>query len=144
MLQSRIVLKTTCALAPLILAACALPELVPAGTQNLLSPTGLCNIEKDGPDKGKLIITVINDGTMPAPATTTLVEFRGVTTPVVAKLPTHQVAAYPGKTKLYVPIPDACYEPTTRNCYFRITADADNAVREVSEASNASWGVCSR
>lgn len=135
MLQSRFVLATTCFLAPFFLAACAHPELE-------LSPAALCNIAKDGPDAGKLIVTVVNDGMMPAPATTTLVEFRGVTTPVVAKLPTPPIPAYPGSTKLYVPIPDACYEPTTRDCYFRITVDADNVAKEVYEATNSSWGVC--
>lgn len=160
MLQSRLVLKTTCALAPLVLAACALPipDLAPVGVPNRSGPDGLCIIVKEGPDKGKLRVTVKNDGTRVAPPTTTIVEFRGVTTPITVKLPTPQVAAYswpvpalpvllfpptPGITPLFVPIPAACYEPTTGNCYFKITVDAENVVQEVIEGDNTSWGVCS-
>ena len=72
-----------------------------------------------------------------------MVEFRGVTTPEVVKLPTPAVAAFPGTAPLFVAIPAACYEYTTKNCYFKITVDADNVVPEISEANNTSWGVCS-
>lgn len=141
MFQLKVVLS---ALAPLVLAACAAPELVPAGNPNALAPVGLCNIAQDGPDKGKLIVTVKNDGMKAAPPTTTVVEFRGMAPmPETVKLPTPQVAAYPGVARLFVPIPASCYEPTTRNCYFRISVDAENAAGEVNEGNNASWGVCS-
>lgn len=143
MFQSKVVLRIACALAPLALAACASPELAPAGNPNVFAPAGLCNIAKDGPDQGKLIVTVRNDGVKAAPPTTTMVEFRGMTpTPETVKLPTPAVAG-PGAARLFVPIPAACYEPTTRNCYFRITVDADKASGESNEGNNTSWGVCS-
>ena len=145
MFQSKMVLRTTCALAPLVLAACAaaVPDLAPAGTPNA-RPVDLCNIAKDGPDKGKLIVTVRNDGVRAAPPTTTVVEFRGMTpTPETVRLPTPQIAGSTGATRLVVPIPPSCYEPTTRNCYFKITVDADKASQEINQANNASWGVCS-
>jgi hypothetical protein len=144
MFHSKFVLRAACALTPLALAACALPvaDMVPVSNPNLSPPAGFCNIAKDGPDAGKLIVTVRNDGVRAAPATTTVVEFRGVTTPVAVKLPTPPIAGSPGSARLSVAIPAACYEYTTKNCYFTVTVDAENAVTEISETNNTSWGVC--
>ena len=144
MFDSKVFLRTACALAPLALAACGTPvaNLTPVGASDLSTPASLCSIAKDGPDAGKLIVTVRNDGLRAAPPTTTVVEFRTVTTPITVKLPTPQVAGFPGTARLATAIPAACYEYTTKNCYFTVTVDADNAVPEITEANNTYWGVC--
>ena len=143
MFDSKVFLRTACALAPLALVACGTPvaNLTPIGASDLSTPASLCSIAKDGPDAGKLIVTVRNEGLRAALPN----DGRGIQDGDDAdtvKLPTPQVAGFTGTAVLATAIPAACYEYTTKNCYFTVTVDADNAVPEITEANNTYWGVC--
>ncbi len=138
MFQARTGLKAICALAPLVLVGCASPDLVVVGLPNLLVPPSMCKIVKDGPDKGKLIVTVKNDGAKAAPATTTTVDFNVGGS---VQLPTPALPAFSAPVNLTTPVlvPAACYTP---NCSFKITIDAQNQVPESNEGNNNTVGWC--
>jgi hypothetical protein len=91
---------------------------------------GYCYKWPVGGPADRLLFAVRNNGTVPAPATTARVTFRGVTsveTPVVALQPGEQ-------RDIEVLIPDECYPPTAHGaCRFVIYADMPHSVLESNE-----------
>jgi len=110
-------------------------DLVPFGRPGLPGPPGFCKIAKTGPQKGKLIVTVANQGNATAAASTTLVQFSNG---VSSALPTPAIA--PGASvDLLLSIPATCYRP---DCSFKITVDSKGQVKEANEGNNTAVGSC--
>ena len=108
-----------------------LADLVPVNPNPQLGPVGFCRRD----DQGRLVITVRNQGTADAPASTTMVVFSpGVSFP----LPTPPIPAG-GSVDLPILIPAACFSP---DCEFTIIADANNQVTESDEVNNTAGGRC--
>jgi hypothetical protein len=110
-------------------------DLTAIGSPNISGPSSFCRIVKEGPDKGKLIVTVKNKGAVAAPPTTTRVEF----IPGGAiSLPTPAIAAR-GSVELKAPIPSDCRKG---GCYFVITVDFGNAIKDDDGGDNTVEGHC--
>jgi hypothetical protein len=104
-----------------------LPDLIPLPDPK----TGFCRRD----EKGNLIVTVKNQGSGDAGASTTTVTFaRGGT----FSQPTPPIAAG-GSVNLAFPIPPACFDP---DCSFRIVVDSGHQVTESNEANNTASGSC--
>jgi hypothetical protein len=102
------------------------PDLIP-----LKDPqAGFCKI-KDG----KLIVTVKNQGTGAAGASTTRVDFPNA---VSTSLPTPSINAG-NQVDVAFPIPAGCFQP---DCSFRITVDSASQVGESDETNNTASGNC--
>jgi hypothetical protein len=109
-------------------------DLTPVGAPNLSGPRSFCKIVKEGPDKGKLVVTVKNNGAVAASATTTRVEF---IPGGLFSLPTPPIPAK-GSVDLKVSIPGGCWKG---GCYFIITVDSDHDV-DADEENNSAAGHC--
>lgn len=108
-------------------AQAGLPDLIPFPDPK----TGFCNRDH----QGNLIVTVKNQGSADAGASTTTVVFgRGGT----FSQPTPPIPAG-GSVKLLFPIPAACFDP---DCSFRIIVDSGNQVTESNEGNNTASGTC--
>jgi hypothetical protein len=108
-------------------AQAGLPDLIPLAD----AKTGFCK----GDDQGNLIVTVKNQGSADAGASTTTVVFaRGGT----FSQPTPPIPAG-GTVNLFFPIPAACFDP---DCSFRIIVDSGNQVTESNEGNNTASGTC--
>lgn len=106
-------------------------DLVPAGSQNVVA---FCNRVQDGPDKGKLLVVVKNQGGTDAPASATKVEFFPGGT---FSLPTPVVAAGQSVTLSPLAIPNGCFNS---DCEFKITVDSGNQVDEFKGNDSADGG----
>ena len=84
---------------------------------------------------GKLTVTVTNQGSGNAGASTTRVDFGSHGS---VSVPTPPLAAG-ASTDVTVDIPPGCFDP---DCEFRITVDANNAVSETNEGNNTASGTC--
>jgi len=97
---------------------------------------GFCRLVESGPDEGKLVVTVKNDGNKTAPESTTRVEFLpGGSIDIVTP-------AIPPGSSIDLPptaFPTGCHNP---DCVFRITADWEATVKEKNEANNTGSGSC--
>ena len=132
----RLSLSAAFGLAAVALGGCGPhTDLAPIGSPNISGPSSFCRIVKEGPDKGKLIVTVTNKGAAAAPPTTTRVEF----IPGGAfYLPTPAIAAR-GSVELKAPIPSDCRKG---GCYFLITVDSGNTIYDDDEGDNTVEGHC--
>jgi hypothetical protein len=108
-------------------AHAGLPDLIPFPDPK----TGFCRRD----DKGNLIVTVKNQGSADAGASTTTVVFAPGGT---FSQPTPPIPAG-GLVNLFFPIPGACYDP---DCSFRIVVDSGNQVVESNEGNNTASGTC--
>lgn len=104
-----------------------LPDLIP-----LADPRkGFCKRD----EQGNLIVTVKNQGSADAGASTTTVHFLPGGP---LSLPTPPIAAG-GSVDLFFPIPPACFDP---DCNFRIIVDSASQVPESDETNNYASGTC--
>jgi CARDB len=103
-----------------------LPDLVPVPDR-----TGSFCRRRDG----KLVVTVKNQGSGHAQASTTQVDFFAHGQ---VPVPTPPLAPN-ASTDLLVDIPPGCFDP---DCNFRITVDIDGVVAESNESNNTADGVC--
>lgn len=86
-------------------------------------------------EKGRLVVTIHNQGKRISKATTTQIVFGSL--PAI-RLPTRPVP--PGDSvSVTFPIPEECFQP---ECQFRITVDANNEVDETDEMNNSAKGLC--
>jgi hypothetical protein len=108
-------------------AQAGLPDLVPLADPEV----GLCNRT----DMGDLVVTVKNQGSADAGASTTTVAFSSGGT---FSQPTPPIAAG-ASVELSFPIPGGCFNP---DCSFRITVDSANQVTESNEGNNTATGTC--
>jgi CARDB len=85
---------------------------------------------------GKLVVTVRNNGSVNAPASTTTVEFSpgGVVTIPTPPIPANSPVDLPG-----VVIPPGCFNA---DCSFTIHVNADGAVDESNTTNNTGSGTC--
>ena len=102
------------------------PDLIPLPDPQL----GFCR-RRDG----KLIVTVKNQGTANAGASTTRVDFASGSS---ATQPTPPIPAG-GSVDLLFDIPPNCFQP---DCSFRITVDSGSVVDESNEGNNTASGTC--
>jgi hypothetical protein len=104
-----------------------LADLIPLGDPE----SGFCRRD----DRGNLIVTVKNQGSADAGASTTTVHF----VPGGAfSQPTPPIPAG-GSADLLFPIPGVCFNP---DCDFRIIVDSANQVTESDETNNFASGTC--
>jgi CARDB len=108
-------------------AQAGLPDLIPLADPQ----TGFCKRD----DQGNLIVTVQNQGSADAGASTTTVHFAPGGT---FSQPTLPIPAG-GSVDLIFPIPQACFDP---DCDFRIVVDAASQVAESDETNNIASGTC--
>ena len=108
-------------------AQAGLPDLIPLADPK----TGFCKRD----DQGNLIVTVKNQGSADAGASTTTVVFAPGGT---FSQPTPPIPAG-GSFNLLFPIPGACFDP---DCSFRIIVDSGNQVTESNEGNNTASGTC--
>lgn len=107
-----------------------LPDLIPVPDPE--PGVGFCRRD----DQGRLLVTVRNQGTGDAPASTTTVHFvPGGSFDV----PTPAIAAGGSVDLPPIPIPAPCFNP---DCNFRITVDSKNEVVESDEGNNFASGTC--
>jgi hypothetical protein len=93
---------------------------------------GFCRLD----DRGRLLVTVKNQGTAGAPASTTTVDFA----PGGAfDLPTPAIPAGGSVDLPPLSIPPSCFDP---DCNFRITVDSKNQVVESDKGNNFASGMC--
>ena len=111
-----------------------LPDLVPVPDPR--PGIGFCKLVAEGPDKGKLVVTVKNQGNADAPASTTRVIFVPGGT---FDLPTPPIPAGGSVDLPPISIPGVCFNP---DCNFRIIVDANNQVVESNKANNTGSGNC--
>jgi hypothetical protein len=104
-----------------------LPDLIPLPDPQ----TAFCKRD----DQGNLIVTVKNQGSADAGASTTTVHFAPGGT---FSQPTPPIPAG-GSVDLLFPIPPACFDP---DCSFRIIVDSASQVIESDEANNIASGTC--
>jgi hypothetical protein len=111
-------------------------DLLPLRRLDLPGPVGFCTTSKSGPDKGKLVVTVNNQGNAPAPPSICRVEFNHAGSFTLA------TPAIPPGGSVELPllaIPGACFSP---DCFFTIRVDADGQVEEGNKGNNTASGVC--
>jgi hypothetical protein len=109
-----------------------LADLVPVNPNPQLGPVGFCRRD----DQGRLVITVKNQGTADAPASTTMVVFSpGGSFP----LPTPPISAGGSVDLPPLSIPGACFDP---DCDFTIIVDSNNQVTESDKVNNTASGRC--
>jgi hypothetical protein len=108
-------------------AQAGLPDLIPLPDPK----TGFC--KRDA--KGNLIVTVKNQGSADAGASTTTVVFAPGGT---FSKPTPPIPAG-GSVNVSFPIPGHCFDP---DCSFRIIVDSSNQVTESNETNNTASGTC--
>jgi hypothetical protein len=134
-------LLPACVLAAGVLAAGVLNgcgpniDLEPVGSPGVSGPSAFCRVVKEGPDKGKLIVTVRNKGARAAPATTTKVEFIPGGS---FFLPTPAIPAR-SSVELKVKAPGECWRG---GCYFLISVNSGNEINEGDEENNTVEGHC--
>jgi subtilase family serine protease len=116
-------------LATIALGTCTI-DLVPVGRPDLSGPPSFCRMVQEGPDKGKLIVTVKNQGTAAAPASTATVEFYPGGP---FQLQTPAIPAGGSVDLEPLSIPAACFNP---DCEFKITVDSGSQVKESNEGNN--------
>jgi hypothetical protein len=104
-----------------------LPDLIPLPDPG----KGFCNRD----EQGNLIVTVKNQGSADAGASTTTVHF-APGGPLAQ--PTPPIPAG-GTVNLTFPIPQACFDP---DCQFRIIVDSASQVAESDETNNIASGTC--
>jgi CARDB len=104
-----------------------LPDLIPDPDPQ----TGFCKRD----DQGNLIVTVKNQGSADAGASTTTVHF-APGGPL--SRPTPPIAAG-SSVNVVFPIPPACFDP---DCDFRIIVDSASQVPESDETNNTASGTC--
>jgi subtilase family serine protease len=102
------------------------PDLLPVPDPKF----GFCN--RDGL---KLIVTIKNQGTANAGASSTRVDFSNG---VSQTQPTPAIPAG-GTVNVLFDIPPGCFSP---DCFFRITADSGSVVTESDETNNTASGGC--
>ncbi len=134
--QKTIMLLPLGVLGLLTLGGCTPADLVPQGIADLEGETSHCTVAKEGPDKGKLIVRVLNQGHNDAPASTTTVEF---TPGGTFEQPTPAVPGEGGSVEVTFDVPRACWTP---DCNFRVTVDSKNQVREDNKGNNTVPGTC--
>jgi hypothetical protein len=108
-------------------AQAGLPDLIPLPDPK----TGFC--KRDA--QGNLIVTVKNQGSADAGASTTTVVFAPGGT---FSRPTPPIPAG-GSVNVSFPIPGQCFDP---DCSFRIIVDSSNQVTESNETNNTASGTC--
>ena len=111
-----------------------LPDLVPVPHPN--PGIGFCNRVIEGPNQGKLVVTVKNQGTVDAPASVTTVEFIPGGAVQIATPP---IAAGASVDLPPLTFPIGCFNP---DCNFRITVDSGSQVNESNEGNNSASGTC--
>lgn len=97
---------------------------------------GFCKLAREGPDRGKLVVTVKNQGDGDAGASITRVTFAPGG---AVDIPTPPLAAGASVDLPPIAIPGACFNP---DCNFRIVVDADGQVAESDETNNMASGMC--
>jgi CARDB len=106
-------------------------DLVPVGLPDSSGPVSFCK-----PVGAPLVVTVKNQGSAAAPASTTKVEFNpGGSFPI----PTPAIPAGGSVDLPRISIPDACPNP---DCDFKITVDSNGQVNESNEGNNTVNGIC--
>ncbi|HVP36398.1 MAG TPA: CARDB domain-containing protein [Terriglobales bacterium] len=118
-------------LAAIFIAGC-MPDLIPVGRPDLTGPPGFCKIDK----QGYLTVTVKNQGSANALASTTTIEFSAGGS---FDLPTPAIPAGKSVNLQPLKIPAECYHP---DCSFKITVDSKNQIKESNEANNTAGGSC--
>jgi hypothetical protein len=109
-------------------------DLVPIPQISSFDPPffNFCRIE----DGERLLVTVRNQGSGDAAASTTTVQFDSG--PPVSK-PTSALSGSGGFSDLTFDIPAGCFNA---DCGFTITVDSGNVVSESSETNNSASGTC--
>ncbi len=111
-----------------------LPDLVPVPDPR--PEFGFCKRVEQGPNKGKLVVTVKNQGNADAPPSMTKVIFaRGGS----FDLPTPAIPAGGSVDLPPLSMPGVCFVP---NCDFKIIVDVNNQVVESNKANNTASGTC--
>jgi len=113
-------------------------DLVPVGLPGLSDPPSFCKLVKEGPDKGRLVVTVKNQGNANAPASTTRVEF-GFGGSFQLSTPAITAGGFVELPPLSIPA--TCYNP---DCEFKITVDSTNQINESNKENNTASGLCRR
>jgi len=113
-------------------------DLVTVGRPDFSGPHSFCNLVNEGTDKGKLVVTVKNQGNANAPASTTRVEFGFGGS---FQLPTPAITAGGFVELPPLSIPATCYNP---DCEFKITVDSTNQINESNKENNTASGLCRR
>lgn len=114
-----------------------LPDLVPVNPNPDAGQKGFCRKVESGPNKGKLLVTVKNQGTGNASPSETRVTFSSGES---HSMPTPALQA--GESKdLELPhdFPRGC--PPT-NCEFKIEVNSDGKIRESKMDNNKAKGLC--
>lgn len=114
-----------------LLSGCAAVDLVPLNPKPDIGSNGYCQIN----DEGQLIVTVKNQGSLDAGKFDVKIEFSS------GQPGTISVDGLPaGESKdLLVDFPDSCWRP---DCYFTITVDPDDLIKESNEDNNIAEGIC--
>jgi hypothetical protein len=116
------------------LAAASPVDLVPLPrTPGSTDPLDFC--QSTGPNA--FDVYVANQGTVPAPASTTHVDFAnsgGVDMPTPALAPG-------GSAIVHFAIPATCFDASNK-CSFTIVVDSANVVTESNETNNSAAGLC--
>lgn len=110
-------------------------DLEPVGSPGVSGPSGFCRVVKEGPDKGKLVVTVRNKGAVAAPATTTKVKFIPGGSFL---LPTPPIPAK-SSVELKVKAPGECWRG---GCYFLISVDSGGEINKGDDENNTVEGHC--
>ncbi len=118
-------------LAAVFFAGC-MPDLIPVGRPDLTGPPSSCKIDK----QGYLIVTVKNQGTANAPASTTTIVFSPGGS---FDLPTPAIPKGGSIDLQLLQVPAGCYNP---DCSFKITVDSKKQIQESNEANNTAGGSC--
>jgi len=113
-------------------------DLVTVGRPDFSNSHSFCNLVKEGTDKGKLVVTVKNQGNVNAPDSTTRVEFGFGGS---FQLPTPAITAGGFVELPPLSIPATCYNP---DCEFKITVDSTNQINESNKENNTASDLCRR
>ena len=108
-----------------------LPDLAPVPDPE--PGIGFCRVD----ERGRLLVTVRNQGAADAPASTTRVHF--LVPGKTVDLPTPSLPAGASVTLPPVEFPVGCHNP---DCDFTIRVDAKNEIIESNEANNSGSGTC--
>ncbi len=142
MSRQTLILVSLSLMAAIALSNCQPPgpagsaDLVPSGRSDISAPLSFCKLVTEGPDKGKLMVTVKNQGTTAAPASATLLEF-SPGGPLQVSTPAIPAGASVDLGPLSAP--GGCYNP---DCEFKITVDSNNQINESNEGNNSANGQC--